>query len=222
MTALQCTISLASPVALGHPWIAGEGLVAYLAAVGEYGREFLDLRAREDHEVIDLDLDLPLTETDGVRHASISFFDTDERRQEHVYKRYDEETAHLVGGPRPRGKIPTASGEFKSAKLRQPYQPATRCVLFFDGDKARLMDLFDRHFTGLGKKTSIGYGEPADVTWTTIEDDRSLVADGTAMRPIPLDTLTYASEQEHLAWKPPYHADRNHARCAPPGADVAW
>lgn len=223
MENLQLTIQLASPPALGFRWINGDGLVSYLCALDEYGRDFLDLRAREDHDgPRDLDLDVPLAETDGVRHASISFFDTDERRQEDLYGRYDEATAHLVGGSRPRTKIPTTGGEFKAQVISLEYQPASRCVFFFRGDRDQLADLFERHFTGLGKKTSAGYGEVRDWAFTSIDDDRSLVANGQAMRPIPVDKLTFSGGQEHLSWRPPYHARENHTRCAPPGADVRW
>lgn len=223
MENLQLTIELASPPALGFRWINGDGLVSYLCALDEYGRDFLDLRAREDHDgPFDLGLDVPLAETDGVRHASISFFDTDERRQEDVYGRYDEVTAHLVRGTRPRSKIPQHGGEFKPQVISLEYQPATRCVFFFRGNRERLETLFDRHFTGLGKKTSAGYGEVSGWEFTAIDDDRSLVANGQAMRPIPVEKLTFSAEQNHLSWRPPYHARENHTRCAPPGAQVKW
>lgn len=223
MQNLQLTIELASPVALGHPWINGDGLVSYLCAVDKFGRDFLELRSREDHDgPFDLQLDVPLAETDDVRHASKSFFDTDETRQEDIYGRYDEATAHLVEGSRPRSKIPLSGGEFKSQIISLTYRPAKRCVFFFRGDRERLEELFEAHFTALGKKTSIGYGQVRDWELTQIEDDRSLVANDRAMRPIPTEKLTFAGEQAHLSWRPPYHASENHTRCAPPGAKVQW
>lgn len=223
MENLQLTIQLASPPALGFRWINGDGLVSYLCALDEYGRDFLELRSREDHGgPLDLDLDVPVAETEGVRHASISFFDTDERRQEDIYGRYDEATAHLIGGSRPRSKIPKSGGEFKPQVMSLEYQPASRCVFFFRGKRTRLEQLFEQHFTGLGKKTSAGYGEVAGWEFTTIDDDRSLIANGQAMRPIPIEKLTFAAEQEHLSWRPPYHARENHTRCSPPGAQVQW
>jgi hypothetical protein len=221
---LQLTLELASPVAMGHPWINGDGLVRYLAIVDEFGRDFLELRAREEEEEpLDLDpvINHGLVETDGIGHASISFFDSDETRQESIYGRYDEMFAHLVrGSGRPRSKIPLNGGEFKSQVIELTVQPATRCVFFFRGNERRLRDLFDRHFTGLGKKRSCGYGQVTDYEWTRLDEDRSVVAGGQAMRPIPVDRCEFVTEIENLAWRAPYHYEGNHTRCAAPGADV--
>lgn len=221
MENIEWTIELESPVAIGHPWINSDGLIAHLTALDEYGREYLHLVTESQiRGPTDLDLDVPLAETAGVRHASISFFDCEDGYETTIYKRYREDRAHEVNSRRT--KIPMNSGEYKSHVVDLAYYPASTCRFFLRGDRARLEHLFERHLTGLGKKTAMGFG--AIRTWelNTLSDDVSLVNEGVAMRPIPTDRLTDWDDEQYISWLPPYWADENHTQCAPPGANVDW
>jgi hypothetical protein len=221
---LQLTIDLASPVASGHPWLMGDSILARLAIIDERGREWLRDCAREragnGKSLAELGVELPLDETDGIYHASKSFFDVDEAYTETVYGRYDEATAHLVGGGRPRSKIPTTGGEFKSQVLVNGIRPATQCVFFLRGDRREVERLVGQHLSALGSDTAAGYGDIRDWSIDPIGEDRSLVHDGRAMRQLPVDRLQYTAETQTLAWTLPYHNADNLKRCAPPGAEV--
>lgn len=219
---LELTLELRSPVGVGHPWINSDGLIAHLAALEEYGREYLDLIAESTIRApTDLDLDVPLAVTEGVRHASVSFFDDSTRLKTTLYKRYLESRSHLVDSRK--NKIRTNSGVYKNDIITLPYYPASECRFYFLAtDPEYLKTLFSRHFTALGKKRSVGFGAVRDMEWRPLESDMSVVSEGRAMRPVPVELLDSWSESEYISWRPPYWADENHAECAPPGAEIEW
>lgn len=218
---IRLTIKMRAGPGVGHPYVNGDGLVAHLEALEEYGREYLEIKSKSAIDSpVELDLDVPLEETEGVRHASISFFDSDERYQTTLYSQYDEKRAHEVESRRQ--YINQGSGEYKSQMITQPYYAAHRAVFFFRGDLDRLKELFDKHFSALGKKRAAGFGDVYAMEWDTLEEDRSLIHDGQAMRPIPVEFLDSWEREEYTSWKPPYWLDENHARCAPPGTHVEW
>ena len=215
---LQVDIKLASRVAVNHPWINGDGLVEYLCAVEEYGRDYLELVSKSVVDgPSDLDTDVPLEHTGGVAHASVSFFDCTEKYVDKFYKRYDEKYAPYVDSRKT--KIPKSGGEFKSSIFKQPFYPARECTFYFRGDADRIAELFE-YLPHLGAKGTCGYGAIDDINARTIERDMSLVHDGVAMRPIPAEKLSHAERTEWLSWKAPYWADENHTECAPPGVGV--
>lgn len=222
MTPLKLTLKLETPTGIGHPWINSDGLVAHLAALDEYGREYLDLIAESTiNAPTDLDLNLPLKTTNGIRHASASFFDDTEKRTTKLYKRYMEGRSHMVDSRR--NKIRTNSGVYKNDIIRLPYYPASECMFYFGATAPdRLQQLFNDHFSALGKKRAVGFGAVREMEWSETEEDMSVVYDGRAMRPIPAEKLSHAEQTEYVSWRPPYWADENHAECAPPGAEVEW
>ncbi len=222
MQPLKCEIDLETPVAIGHPWINMDGLVAHLAALDAYGREYLDLIAESTIEApSDLDIDVPLAETDGVRHASVSFFDDQTSFQTTIYKRF--ETAYATEIDSRKNILRFDGDTYKHDVINLTYYPASSCTAYFGAaDPDRLKQLFADHFTALGKKRAIGFGQVREIEWTELENDLSLVDDGTAMRPIPSNKLEAADRTEYISWRPPYWADENHTECAPPGVAVEW
>lgn len=224
---LQLTIELGSGVAIGHPWINGEGLIERLALIDEVGRDYHSFVARlEQQGPVDLrpQLDTGLSYTDDVAHASVSQFDTDRRATTKLYSSYDEVRAHTVESRRT--KIPIGGGSFKSRMIDVVYVPARQCVFFFRGGRDRLAELLDRHLTDLGKHTARGFGKVLDWRLDELDVDYSVEhpSEGVAMRPLPTDRLDRWDDAETLTWRCPYHADRFAAECAPPGAAVepAW
>lgn len=229
MQPLQLTVELGSGVAMGHPWINGEGVVERLALIDDVGRDYDTFVARlEERGPVDLreEVDTGLAYTDEIAHASVSQLTTDRTATTTLYSSYDEVRAHAVEGSRPRSKIPITGGQFKSRMIDVVYTPARACTFFFHGDQDRLETLFDRHFTDLGKHTARGFGKVLDWDLREIDTDYSLVhpSEGVAMRPLPVDRVEETDDSATLTWRCPYHADRFATECAPPGAEVepAW
>lgn len=230
-TPLQLTLELGSGVALGHPWINGEGVIQRLAILDAYGREW-------DRIVAEMEQDGPadlrdddainngLAYTDGIAHASASQFDTDRRASTTLYSSYDEVRAHTVGGSRPRTKIPIGGGTFKSQMIDVTYVPAKRCTFYLCGDRERIETLLERHFTDIGKHTAKGFGRVNDWDVRELDTDYSLVhpTEHVAMRPLPKRSLSRADDTAMLTWRCPYHYEGWAVECAPPGSEVepAW
>lgn len=225
MQPLQLTIELGSGVAMGHPWINGEGVVERLALIDDVGRDYDTFVARlEERGPVDLreEVDTGLDYTDEIAHASVSQLSTDRTATTTLYSSYDELRAHAVEGSRPRSKIPIAGGNFKSRMIDVVYSPARTCTFFFRGDRQRLEELFERHLTDLGKHTARGFGKVLDWEVRPLDTDYSLVhpTETVAMRPLPTDRLVEYDDAASLTWRCPYHADRFATDCAPPGAEV--
>jgi hypothetical protein len=227
---LQLTIELGSGVALGHPWINGEGLIQWLALVDAKGKEVDRFIAELDHEPgdptdlrVEGHIDTGLAYTNDVAHASASQFDTDRRASTTLYSSYDEVRAHSVEGSQPRTKIPISGGQFKSQMITVEYLPARRCTFYLRGDRGRLKTLLSRHLTDLGKRTAAGFGQIVDWGLREIDIDASVVhpRHAVAMRPVPTAKLDDWSDAATLTWRAPYHYQPWADQCAPPGADVS-
>jgi len=230
-TPLQLTIALASGVALGHPWVNGDGLLKRLALIDHAGRDYdawvASLADDEPADLREVDaVDAGLAYTDGLAHASVSQFDTDRRATTTLYSSYDEVRAHTVEGSRPRTKIPIGGGTFKSQMIDLTYLPARQCTFYLRGNRERIGTLLERHLTGLGKKTAAGFGAVREWDLRELDADYSLVhpSEGVAMRPLPTDRLERWDDATTLTYRTPYWYDRWAAECAPPGAEVtpAW
>ena len=211
---------LATPVALNHPWLHLDGVVAHLVQMRLRGRDYYTLptkvprpasqdftRHRYQHVLL---------ETDGLTHASISWFHPHKLVTVGYYKRFEDQ-----GFPVHRKKrVESGSGHYRSWMLRWAVVPAEYVDFYGVGDLALLGELL-ADLTHLGNDTRVGWGKVARWELEPIQDDRSLVWQGVAMRPIPVRYLASWSEAVPLAWRPPYWAAENVDLCAPPGAEVA-
>lgn len=231
MENLQLTLELASGVALGHPWINGEGLLQRLALIDHAGRDYDEWVANlEDDGPADLrevdEVNAGLAYTNGIAHASVSQFDTDRTVETTLYSSYDEVQAHTVGGSRPRSKIPISTSTFKSQMIDVVYRPARKCTFYVRADRERIEHLLETHLTGIGKHTARGFGYVQDWGLREIDRDYSLLhqTDNVAMRPLPTELLDDWSDQRQLTYITPYWYTQWATECAPPGAEVepAW
>lgn len=210
-------ISLSAPVALNHPWIAFDGLLGHLSLRRILGHEYYLLPAKypigrllKGHT----SGVLPIKRTNGLWHASVSWFSRSNIYVEHVYKRFEDR--HYCG----HGKIYTGMGYFRSHMLHEPYITADKCTFWFCGDPNGVADLLSE-LIGLGNDTRIGWGAIRSWQITVQDDDESIVSkDGIAMRPIPTKMLKSYDDSAALAWRPPYWAPESVEMCAPPGAKV--
>ncbi len=226
---LKIEFRLQSPLALAHPWLHLEGIVAHLW----YRMNYPNYRALPSKRVqkVQGHLSLPLKRfyccNQFIYHASVSLFDTDrpedalralDRLQVgKIYKRFYEKRLDYN---RVRvKKISRGSGYFKDFAMSLPYLLVQRVVFYANGDPDILEVLLDA-LPGLGKKTAIGYGFIKDFKIKELDEDHSLMMDGYAMRPIPYFMLKKHEELVMLAYKAPFWAKENVTLCAPPFTKV--
>lgn len=232
MRPLRITIYLRTPVALGHPWLHFDGIIAHMVRRAALGEKYYDQpskawlrweRAMKEGWAEEKD-PIPIKKWCSskvpkrcVYRASVAIFDAEGFQLTKIYKRFASQYAHIIRTKK--RKLDIARGPFRSWAIKLPYVPATKAVFYVYGSKSKIEELLE-HLPGLGKKVVVGFGEIRDFEIEEIEEDYSLVKDGIAMRPLPTWMLSSFSEAFPLACWPPYWWKEHVVLAAPPGARV--
>lgn len=222
MQPFYLVINLSAPVALNHPWIALDGLLAHLQLREVLGDDYYLLPAK-------LPLGrflrgqtagtLPLQRTAKLWHASVSHFEPDRIYLETIYKRFEDK--HVSGAKWIKSRIYQNMGYYRAHMLHEPYSAAHVCHFWGCGDIDAVARLL-RHLVAIGNDTRIGFGAVRDWRLDAQDIDESIVRQGRANRPIPITMLKRWEDEAMLAWRPPYWAPECVARCAVPGSEVEW
>lgn len=211
-------IKLGSPLLLANPYIHGDSVLMALLMRKLLGDEYYNLPAKKPLPVHNI-LKLPLKQTKGVYHSSVSQFDTDVVKTESVYKRFDEE--HLDHVKSKIKRIRLGQGFFKNYMMKFPVIPTRTVTFYYNGNIKECSSILE-DLTALGKKTDIGYGIVRKISIEETEEDYSFVKDGKCMRPFPAkdfkDLYGIPSVAQRLAWKAPYWDKKNITMCAAPGS----
>jgi hypothetical protein len=211
----RVTMRLGAPVALAHPWIAGDALLEHLAFGRQLGRRQYDLPVFVPYDRAPLGPD-PYAKVvycrSGLRFASvIEFGPVPKLFSLDYFSRTDD---HL-----PKRRIYAGIGPYRLWQLRWVLCASEWACFWAYGQPDLARDLLT-DLVGLGNDTRVGWGHVLDTCVEELDEDRSVVAEGKAVRPIPVRFLRRWSDAAVLAWKPPYW-DRNSVElCAPPGAEV--
>lgn len=212
----EVEVRLAAPVALNHPWLHLDGILTHLAKARAIGREQYNQPTKLVRSLPSEDLGpyAHMLSRSWITRASVSFFGPVERLASiQFFKRFEAD-----GFPR-RNKIAMGFGHYRSWMMRLVYAPAEWCRFWGRGDMHLVQDLL-QDLTHLGGKSRMGWGAVSAVTVRETEQDRSLVWEGRAMRPIPTRFCRSWSDAVPLAWRPPYWAPEHVEMCVPPGAEV--
>ncbi len=200
MEPLKITIDLVFPVALAFPWVAFDGLLAHLALLRDMGDDYFLLPSKTPVNITK-DLYIPLSRWHDIFLSSVSIFEPYKVFEETIYKRFEEKGAPEIG--RKRKKVHINSGYFRNFMIAMPYVPARRVIFYAHGEGEEVEDLLS-YLPGIGKKVAIGFGEVGKITVEPIKQDYSLVKDGLAMRPIPVEYVKDYEESAYLAYTFPY------------------
>lgn len=217
MMNLRITIYLRAPVCLNHPWIHFDGILAHLALRRRMGIEYYLLPTFRVEDISGI-LDGILDFRDGVPCASVSILEPDGLLFSlSQFKRFERKHSDTLR----KRRVDIGSGHFRDWRLTVVYSPARAIVFFARGDRDAIESLLGE-LIAIGNDYRVGWGEIHRLQVDEIGQDYSIVMNGRAMRPIPIDRLEFTSEVVPLAWRPPYWARENIAPCAPPGAEVQW
>jgi len=224
------TFHMTTPICLGHPYIHLDGLLAHLILREQTGLDYYVLPSKQPltrqdfYKMNRLPQKLmPLGKLGPVYRASVSQFTPNPLHTTHTlytatfYKRFHEP---LAADQNFKHKtIDTGRGRFRGWMLRLPYFSAETVTFYAYGDLQETLRLLS-YAAGLGKKIAAGFGAFKSVSVQELEEDRSIVWKGHAMRPIPLAMCREATEKMLLAFKPPYWNKTNVRPCAAPGSKV--
>jgi hypothetical protein len=209
----KVTFRLRSPLALSHPWLAFDGIIAHLLLLKALGPDFF-ITPKKLNLLPYLSLPLPLKRTEDVYHASVSIFPTEViPKLTYLYKRFEAQFASSLK----KKKVDIGRGHFRDFKLSHPYIPMPNVIFYACGDVEYIGELLEG-LVGLGDDVRVGFGIISKYEVEECDEDYSLVKDGRAMRPIPTSMCEEFEAQVPLAYKPPYWDPQNVALCVPPGA----
>lgn len=206
MTPLEVVFYLSTPIALGYPWIFFDSLLTHIKLKEELGEKYYFLPTKTPIDVLP---EIPLKKWRDLYVASVSVFGplSVETYVFNYFKRGDF--------PFPRGKISRGSGFFKDFYLKTIYVPVRVVVFYATGELEEVKRLVSKIYA-LGKERNIGFGFVKRVVVREVEHEWGLVKNGVAMRPIPVEYLSYYEDSAYMAYKPPYWSSRSIKLCAVP------
>ncbi len=206
---------LGGPICLTSPWLNLDGLLAHLMLFYGLQEEYFLLPKKKKLNFPAKWTNLPLKRTGDIYHASTSLLEPNlPVRVTNMYKRFETQGAeHLTAK-----KIRRGQGYFRDYIMRQPYIAAKEVYFFGCGAISTIADLLSEYLIGLGNDFRVGWGPVREWSIEKVGEDRSLVHDGVAMRPIPVSMCSEYEDVVPMAYKPPYWDPRNVENCVPPGA----
>lgn len=217
MRPISVTFDLGAPVCVTTPWVSFDGLIEHLMLLEALGSEYcltpkkhVIRWSHSDYYIV------PIKYHDGLRHASVSQFIPGEAnlRCTTIYKRFEADRSENLKSRR----VYIGHGYYRGYMLKEPYIPANQVVFYVYGDPIRIGELIDGYLIGLGNDTRIGFGAIRSWRIDDTPEDWSLVRDGRAMRPIPVELCAEYEDAVPLAQRAPYWDPRNVCPCVPPGA----
>jgi len=212
----KVTFKLLTPIALSHPWLALDGIIAHLLLMSILGDDFF-ITPKKLNLFRYTSLPLPLKKTGGIYHASVSQFSPPSSlKLTYLYKRFEPDYTLSLR----KKKVDIGRGHFRYFKLSRPYLPVAEVTFYGCGDIEFIEGLLEG-LVGLGDEVRVGFGLIAHYTIEESGEDFSLVKDGVAMRPIPTSMCESYEMQMPLAYRPPYWDPQNVTLCVPPGARCA-
>lgn len=219
----KLTFKMQAPIALTHPYLNLDGILAHLLLRRLLGNEYRKLPTNLPLDFFST-LKLPLSRLEFqdlfIYKCSISFFDNEHLFLTTLYKRFDAK--HLSRLKTRKKKVERNRGPLKDYVMKLPYRPCQEVHFFGLGDSTEIAGIL-KGLPGLGKKCAVGHGFINSFNIEELEKDKSLInGEGIAMRPIPCafldDSIDY--EKVVLAYKFPYWAKQNIAPCCNPGEKI--
>lgn len=216
----KITFHLSSPITLTHPFINLDSIIQHMLMMESLGRYFF---------VSDKKLNLSEFLTKGkppfgaivskkygivLNTVSSAVVDDEvEYRTETIYKRFED---RFFG----QGQVRVGSGIFKSYAMKHIYIPAPRISFYVTGIKDAIVEILERNLFGIGDNVRIGYGWIRKMEVEDTDDCYSVVKDGLAMRPIPVEMAIEYEEAVPMPYRPPYWDKKNVRLCVPPFSKV--
>lgn len=208
---------MTTPICLGWPWIHFDGLLMHLLRRELDGPNFYTLPSKEPAPGPRLMDAMPLERVGSIWRASISFLEPEELHTLTLYKRFHGEGAAQM--PWKLRYVDRGRGPFRDWMMKMPYAPANQITFYAHGDLAEVLRLLS-FLPALGKKTAYGFGAFHSISVEEYPEDRSVVWQGRAMRPIPMIMLDSAEKTMNTAYNAPYWDKRGIAECARPGSKI--
>jgi len=158
------------------------------------------------------DIQLPLLRSrvhgSKVWHASALFPEQEGSETLRYWrKKFRQDRLHLTtGSPN------LQNGVYREYNMPVPLLLVPRLIAYASGKRKEVKRILKKHITALGKKRSQGFGRIVEIECVETENDWSLVAEGIAMRWLPLP-----GAMRQVRPKPPYWNNVDRVACCEVG-----
>jgi len=150
----------------------------------EKHRMYTDSHSPIGHEV--LEFDIPIQKhSAGFYLASYLCFSNEIEGVDSWKKRWHEKDDNIVHFGKGKRRVHTGMGEFKNFDMPMVIHSVKEASFYFDGDKDYIEYLVCTHLTGLGKKTSMGFG-----WFKSLAIEKSCEKEKLLYRPLPFVDTT--------------------------------
>jgi CRISPR type IV-associated protein Csf3 len=230
-------VDLGSPIAASDPYIHLDSFVSFAAgveAIGHDGLAELEDGGEPEYFVEEMPFRrygvgdewvwattaAGIATTDGTDLAEHERWSTTKWR-----KHFDDDPVHQVKETH----INTSSGSFKSYNAALPYAGVDELTFFFepapDSDPERVVELIERHVSGIGKKRSQGFGQIRDLDLVDATETvgSALYHNGALLRSTPAsfaDRVISGVRMERRTARPPYWHAANQTMAFTPFTEV--
>lgn len=238
MSEVYCLqVDLGSPIAASDPYIHLDSFVAYAAGVESVGHDGLEAMEDGDDPTYFVD-EMPFkrythddqwvwaTSAAGIATPDKETLSETERWSTTKWrKHFDDDPVHQIKETH----INTSSGSFKSYNAALPYTAADTLTFFFevaaDAEPGRVIDLIERHVSGIGKKRSQGFGRINDmeIVPTAGNVESAIYHDGRILRSTPVkfaSGIPTEVRMERRTTRPPYWHAKNQEMAFVPFSDI--
>lgn len=229
-------VDLASPIAASDPYIHLDSFVSYAAAVESIGHDGIaELDDGAEPSYFEDEMPFKKYEVDGewvwattaagiATGEAVGIKEPERWSTTKWRKHFDDDPVHQIKETH----INTSSGSFKSYNAALPYAAADELTFFFepstDADPGRVVDLIERHVSGIGKKRSQGFGQIRDIDLVdaTGHVESALYHNGTILRSTPATFTSRVvpnTRYERRTVRPPYWHAHNQTMAIAPFTD---
>lgn len=228
---------LGSPVAASDPYIHLDSFVAYAAGVESVGHEGLEAMEDGDDPTYFVD-EMPFRryEIDGswvwatsaagiATPDAVDLSETERWSTTKWRKHFDDDPVHQIKETH----INTSSGSFKSYNAALPYTGADALTFFFepaaDADADRVVELIEKHVSGIGKKRSQGFGRINELSVVPAGEavESAIYHNERVLRSVPAcfaERVPTGVRFERRTTRPPYWHAKNQEMAFTPFSEV--
>lgn len=157
-----------------------------------------------------------MTTTKKYYHSSVGFYDKGFVEGVTAWRK-------RVDMPAGMGKVDIKRGYFKAFDMPLTYVSTPTVTFYANGNRDEISRLLAAHISHIGKKRSQGYGKIKTINIETIDEDKSILADGKLQRPIPVKGCPYKFAnpiEAYYAYHPPYWRTANLTQCYMPNSII--
>ncbi len=212
----KITFHLGSPICVTTPFLHLDAILSHLLLMDSLKDDFFILpRKLNISRYLPKNCRMiPVLKTGDIYHCSSAQFIPNNLHVDTIYKRFEEKWTENLKAK----KIRIGSGHYRSYMMKQPYVSCQKVIFYARGEMNYCQRLIDGYMYGIGNDYRIGFGAIRKIEYEETPEDWSIVANGIAMRSIPVEMCSEWEDAAYLPFRSPYWEPKNVGLCVSPGS----